>query len=87
MARVARLYAISFRQARRYVEAAQRLRAPLPIPEATVVFTIKVPASLPLRVRQRARAEGRSISAIVTAALTAYLHHRPPGARGGTPEG
>jgi len=87
MTRVARLYAISFRQARRYVEAAQRLRAPLPIPEAKVVFTVKVPASLPPHVRQRARAEGRSMSAVVTSALTAYLHHQGPGARAGTREG
>jgi len=87
MVRVARLYALSVRQARRYVDAAQRLEAPLPVPEVTVVFTIKVPASLPPRVRQRARAEGRSMSAVVTSALTAYLHYPDPGARGGTPEG
>jgi transposase-like protein len=86
IAKVARLYAISPRQARRYVEAAQQMRGPLPLPEAKVVLTVKVPASLPMRVRQRAHAEGRSLSDLVTRALDAYLRRRPPGPRGHPPE-
>jgi transposase-like protein len=86
IAKVARLYAVSPRQARRYVEAAQQVRGPLPLPEAKVVLTVKVPASLPVRVRQRAHAEGRSLSDLVTCALNAYLRRRPPSSRGHPPE-
>jgi transposase-like protein len=82
---LARVYAISARQAQRYVQAAQRVRAPLPVPEPKVVFTVKVPASVPPRVRARARAEGCSLSALVSRALTTYLGRRPRDTRGGTP--
>jgi hypothetical protein len=79
---LARVYAVSIRQARRYVQAAQQVRAPLPVPEAKVAFTVKVPASMPARVRRRARAEGCSLSDLVSRALTAYLQRRAPGMRG-----
>ena len=80
--KLARLYAVSTRQARRYLHAAQRARRPLPIPEAKVVFTVKVPASVPARVRKRARAEGCTLSDLVSRALTVYLQRRSSGARG-----
>jgi hypothetical protein len=81
-----RVYGVSPRQARRYLQVAQRARGPLPVPEAKVVFTVKVPASVPARVRKRARAEGCSLSDLVSRALTAYLQRRVPSVRGPTPE-
>lgn len=82
VASVARRYAVSVRQAWRYVQAAQQLRAPLPIPESKVVFTVKVPASVPARIRRQAQVEGCSLSDLVSRALDAYLRHRGAGVRG-----
>ena len=65
-------YGCSVRQARRYVDAAAargRVRAP----EATVVFTVKLPVRLAAAVREHARASGRTISAVVTQALEEFL--------------
>ena len=65
-------FGCSVRQARRYVDAAAakgRVRAP----EATVVFTVKVPVRLAAAVREHARASGRTISAVVAQALEEFL--------------
>ena len=40
----------------------------VPVPEATVVFTVKVPARLAAAVREHARVSGRTISAVVAQA-------------------
>jgi len=42
-------------------------------PEATVVFTVKVPGRLAAAVREHARASGRTISAVVAQALEEFL--------------
>jgi hypothetical protein len=76
-------YRVSLRQARRYVERAQRHPQGVPVPEQTVVFTVKVPAGLVQRVRTRARSTGSSLSALVTQALEAWLEQVRPGPRGG----
>jgi len=53
------------------------------VPEDSVVFTVKLPASLATRVRRHARDTGVTISALVTQALTAHLDtRRRPGLRG-----
>lgn len=70
-------YGVSARQARRYVDAAASGR--VPVPEASVVFTVKLPASLATRVREHAHEAGLTISAVVAAALLEFL--RRPGAR------
>src|SRR5271170_6706006 len=64
-------FGCSARQARRYVDAAAggRVRPP----EATVVFTVKLPVRLAAAVREHARASGRTISAVVTQALEEFL--------------
>jgi len=64
-------FGCSVRQARRYLDAAAegRVRAP----EATVVFTVKVPGRLAAAVRGHARASGRTISAVVAQALEEFL--------------
>jgi hypothetical protein len=65
-------YGCSARQARRYVDVAAaggRVQAP----EATVVFTVKLPVRLAAAAREHARASGRTISAVVTQALEEFL--------------
>jgi hypothetical protein len=80
---LARRYRVSPRQARRYVEAAQQHPEGLPVPEATVVFTVKLPGRLARRVRALARATGVSLSAVVTRGLEEWLHRVRPGPGGG----
>ena len=89
LAEAARLLADRFgcsaRQARRYVERAAQ-DGPTPVPEATTVFTVRLPAALAARVRERARESGSTISALVVQALTEFLArghrgHRGPGRR------
>ncbi|HYS34467.1 MAG TPA: ribbon-helix-helix protein, CopG family [Pseudonocardiaceae bacterium] len=73
---------VSTRQARRYVDRATAAGRQ-PVPEDSVVFTVKLPASLATRVRRHARDTGVTISALVTQALTAHLDtRRRPGLRG-----
>ena len=64
---------ISPRQAYRDLQAARRLRAPVPIPDATVAFTVKLPRGLVRALRARAATTGRSLSTIVGRAVTAHL--------------
>ena len=64
-------FAVSVRQGRRYADRAAAGR--VAVPEATVVFTVKLPASLVVRTRARANDAGATISALVSAALTGYL--------------
>jgi ribbon-helix-helix CopG family protein len=78
-----RRYQVSLRQARRYVEVAQRHPQGVPVPEPTVAFTVKLPVGLVRRVRTRARSTGSSLSALVTRALEDWLERVRPGPRGG----
>ena len=64
---------ISPRQAYRYLEQAQQLKAPVPVGEAKLAFTVKLPHSLVRRVRAFAAAKGLSISEVVSRALLALL--------------
>jgi hypothetical protein len=76
---LAERFGCSPRQARRYLGRAAA-GGRIPVAEETVVFTVKVPAALADRVRERARESGGTISALVTRALTEYLvrgHARP----------
>ncbi|MCE7004535.1 ribbon-helix-helix protein, CopG family [Kibdelosporangium philippinense] len=69
---LAERFGCSVRQARRYAERAASVGRST-IPEATTVFTVKLPAALVARVRQRASESGSTISALVTQALTEFL--------------
>src|SRR6266566_1636843 len=69
---LAQRFSVSERQARRYVEAAAA--GPVAVPETSVVFTVKLPASLAARVREHAHERGVTISAVVARALTEFLH-------------
>ena len=80
---LARRYRVSPRQARRYVEAAQQHPRGLPVPEATVVVTVKLPVSLARGLRALARSTGESLSSLVTRGLEAWLHRVRPGPGGG----
>lgn len=69
---LAKRFGVSTRQARRYVDRAAssgRVEAP----EVSVVFTVKLPASLAARVRQHAHQTGATISAVVAGALSEFL--------------
>jgi hypothetical protein len=80
---LARRYRVSPRQARRYVEAAQQHPQGLPVPEATVVFTVKLPGSLARRLRALARSTEQSLSSLVARGLEDWLHRVRPGPGGG----
>ncbi len=74
-------FAVSQRQARRYVDHATS-HGWAPATEATAVFTVRLPASLATGVRARARESGGTISALVAQALTEFLargHPQRPG--------
>jgi len=68
-------FGISVRQAHRYAEQAAA-SGPRAVPESTMVFTVKLPAPLVARVRERARESGTTISALVTQALSEFLAGR-----------
>jgi DNA-binding transcriptional regulator LsrR (DeoR family) len=68
---------LSERQARRYLEQA-RQHGQVEVPQARVVFTVKLPTDLADRIRSTAHARGQTISALVTQALTEFLDRLPP---------
>jgi hypothetical protein len=80
-AALAARFAVSVRQARRYVDQAAGTGR-RPVPEVNVVFTVKLPASLAARVRRRAARSGATISATVAEALTEFLSRHGRGSRG-----
>ncbi len=66
-------YGLSRRQAYRYLQRAQQTTSPLPVPELKAVFTVKLPRSLILKVRQRARQRRCAIGQWVEQALRLQL--------------
>lgn len=66
-------FALSRRQAYRYLEQAATLSAPVPAVEPTVAITFKLPVSLVRALRAYARRSGLTLGQIVTQALTALL--------------
>ena len=64
---------ISPRQAYRYLQQARRLKAPVPVEDAKVAFTVKLSKSLVQELRRYAHGTGSSLSDIVTRALWALL--------------
>jgi hypothetical protein len=65
-------FGCSQRQARRYAKRAA-LAGRVAVPQATSVFTVKLPAGLGAAVREHARTSGRTISAVVAQALEEFL--------------
>jgi hypothetical protein len=66
-------FALSRRQAYRYLEHAAALSAPVPAVEPTVAITFKLPVSIVRALRVYARRSGLTLGQIVTQALTAFL--------------
>jgi predicted DNA-binding transcriptional regulator YafY len=66
-------FALSRRQAYRYLEEAAALNAPVPAVEPTVAVTFKLPVSIVRALRTYARRSGLTLGQIVTQALTAFL--------------
>jgi transposase-like protein len=69
---LAERFGCSVRQARRYAERAA-VGGRAAVPEEATVFTVRLPAALVARVRERARESGSTISAVVAQALTEFL--------------
>jgi hypothetical protein len=65
-------FGCSQRQARRYVERAAA-GGPVEAPQATTVFTVKLPVRLVARVRAHAAGSERTICSVVAQALEEFL--------------
>ena len=66
-------YSVSQIQAYRYVQQTKEINEKLAIPEVSVVFTVKIPASLIARIKKLASSKGISMSKVVSAALKDFL--------------
>ena len=66
-------FALSLRQAYRYLEQAATLSAPVPVVEPTVAITFKLPVSMVRALRASARRSGLTLGQIVTQALAPLL--------------
>ena len=64
---------IGRRQAYRDLRRARRLKGQVPVPDATISFTVKLSRRLVRRVRAHAEATDRTISALVSRAIVAQL--------------
>jgi hypothetical protein len=74
-------FALSERQARRYVNAALEAPEGVAVPERTAVFTVRLAPSLIGGLRERAGATGQTLSAVTAEAVRGYL--AGAGQRGG----
>ena len=70
---LSRQFAMSRRQAYRYVEEAQAINQPVVAAEPTIAVTFKLVPSLVGSIRARAALEGTTISDMVSQALRAFL--------------
>jgi transposase len=70
---LARSYALSRRQAYRYLEEARTLAGPVAEREEPVALTVKLPASQVEQLRAHAGAHEVTISSVVSRAIAAYL--------------
>jgi hypothetical protein len=64
---------IGRRQAYRDLRRARRLKGPVPIPDTTIPFTVKLSRRLADRVRAHAEATDQTISEMVSRAIVAQL--------------
>ena len=69
---LSRRFAMSRRQAYRYIEEAQMIGRPVVVAEPAAAVTFELPPSLVDAVRERAAAEGMTISDMVSRALRAF---------------
>jgi hypothetical protein len=66
-------FGLSERQARRYVNVGLERPDGVPVPERTVVFTVRLAPSLIGGLRDRAWVSGQSLSAVTAEAVRGYL--------------
>jgi predicted DNA-binding transcriptional regulator YafY len=66
-------FALSRRQAYRYLQEAQSLRRPIPIGSPSVPLTIKLPGDVVRALREHARTQGLTMGEIVARALSTFL--------------
>jgi predicted DNA-binding transcriptional regulator YafY len=65
--------AISRRQAYRYLQEAQDLGHPVPVGEASLPITLKIPGDVVRNLRGYSASSGMTLSEVVTRAITAFL--------------
>src|ERR687897_571099 len=70
---LSREFGISRRQAYRYLEEAQAIGRPLPVGEAAVPITLKIPGNVVRDLGAYAAASGRALGEIVGRAVAAFL--------------
>lgn len=80
--RIAGEFGLSDRQARRYVDVAGE-GGEVVVPEAAVVFTVRLPAGLVVRLRRHAGDTGRTLSSLVAEAIEQLLDRDGRGRFGG----
>ena len=64
---------ISKRQAYRYLQMAQEMRAPVPIGDAKIPFTVKLRENLVKRLRRCVKRSRSTLSEVVSQAVIAWL--------------
>ena len=74
---LAQTCALSHRQAYRYLGQAQRLKAPVPVGDSKIAFTVKLSRSLVDRLRAYASSTGLTLSDIVSRAVVRLLNRGP----------
>lgn len=70
---LSREFELSLRQAYRYLEQAAELGQPVPVEEASIPITLKLPPSTVRLLRSYAASTGLTLGEIVTRALGAFL--------------
>lgn len=73
---LSRQFGLSLRQAYRYLEQAARLGHPVPVEEASVPITLKLPSSTVRQLRSYAAKTGLTQGEVVKRALRAFLSTR-----------
>jgi predicted DNA-binding transcriptional regulator YafY len=73
---LSREFGLSRRQAYRYLEQAARLGHPVPVEEASIPVTIKIPPSTVRQLRSYAASTGLTQGGIVASALREFLSTR-----------
>ena len=71
--RLSREFGLSRRQAYRYLQQAAALGHPVPVEEASIPVTLKLPPSTVRLLRSYASSSGLTLGEIVTRALRAFL--------------